>query len=225
MNTKVENIFKQMKKKYEEYIKYNSIDLSKRSNGDFIEDIFGEIFLSIKEYKGYSYGASKICFYFSGIDYIFKIPYNMNEDGDYFDDDYCMLEEDNYNYSKNYNDKISDIFVKTEFIGFLDEDEICPVYIQPFVPVRGYQAKWDYLTFNTSSQRRKAMKIREEMGDNDLPIEFLASCIRKYGEDTTKQLYEFLMDFEINDTTWYNCGCTNQGNPVIFDYSGYKENY
>lgn len=222
MDAKVENIFRQMKEKSEEYIKNNNFNLSERSNEEFIEDVFEEIFSSIKGYKGHCYGATKICFYFKGIDYVFKIPFNINEFGDYFNDDYCMLEEDNYNYSKGY-DKISNIFVKTEFIGFLDEEESCPVYIQPLVPVTGYRAKWDYLTFNTSSQRRKAMKIRDELGDNDLPIDFLASCVRKYGENTAKQLYEFLMNFEINDITWYNCGCTDQGKPVIFDYSGYKE--
>lgn len=152
----------------------------------------------------YNYGATKLCIFVDGFDYVLKIPFNSSFDyisghkffylANYFDvtlDEWNYCEVERSYFQKSQKRKLDFAFLNNEVLCDVNN---YPIYIQKKVS-----------TYATSS------------------VEWFEDFSKKYGAKKSHDLTNFLSNYNISDLHKYNLGYLENGDPVIFDYSGYME--
>lgn len=208
-------------------------------DGELTENNFEEKILSHlpKDFKyNYEYGATKLVFLISDLNYVIKIPftgdveeiYNADEDG--YEDIYCPFEcagesgEAEWDYCKVESERfilareedIDAYFAKTERIGFISGH---PIYIQERAEVFSEMKNWSsYPEEKRSSTREKCSKENFWCFNECWLTDLLEYC----GEKTFDKFMSFIKVNHFDDLHSSNIGYINK-RPVLIDYSGFAD--
>lgn len=186
-------------------------------------------------------GATQFCFIDKLNKIVYKIPFNYNlvYDKDLFDEDnkdiieedyscynlpmqrnYTAYAETIYKLAKDFH--VEQFFAKVEIVGYSINK--LPFWKQPLC-----------IPFNLSKAKKPSKdslnKIKEMQKDGyfDIPFgydDWCAECIDAYGEEAWMKLLNFIDKYDIHDLHSGNYGWDAiTGKPIIFDYSGYNEDY
>jgi len=171
----------------------------------------------------YDNGCSKFVIFLNDEEVI-KIPfsgmyiYDEDDDEYYFREfeggDYCKKEAEVYQAAAQ--EGLAFFFAKTMLAGFTEEDKY-PIYISDRV-----------CPFNDDPSRRNSFsdesykKAREY--HSSFSPSWLACALEYYGEKDVERLVAFVKRERVGDFHLGNLGFTQDGAPIIFDYSGYMEN-
>lgn len=139
--------------------------------------------------------------------------------------DYCAVEENICNKAKK--KEIEECLAKTALLGYVDN---YPIYIQEkcfILDDAGYKDD-EGLSIASTHKRRKPevyeslKEIRARLNFWSTNSDWLLDFYFYWGEDTLKQLAEFIKEEEIQDLHDANIGY-RKGVPVLVDYSSYWE--
>ena len=190
-------------------------------------------------------GATKMVIVNDNCDFVIKIPFYGEQIYDYDSDeysyedflyadngynswDYCLTETNIYNMAVK--EGVEEFFPETyeyqEGYGIFP-----PVYIQKKMIL------WEdsHYEFESEEEKQEALAEIETYdsifgfcGDIDNrmpPYIFIYICLHYYGEDETFKLLRFIKRHNniINDLHCNNIGVRNDGSPIIFDFSGFRE--
>lgn len=155
-------------------------------------------------------GATKLVLYFNDI--VLKIP--LTGEG-LRRINYCGQEALNYKQAKL--KKIDDFFCPCEFIGryYYKKGHSFPVYAMERVDVDVSRTE----TIVDNSYSILAASSDFDISEDETSV--FAVFSQWYSEDRVAYLIDFLREYEVNDVHDANIGYTNDGLPVIIDYSGY----
>jgi hypothetical protein len=176
------------------------------------QQIFNKIDITIFE-NYFTQGATKIVLFPKKENFVIKIPYcyfqYLNPQYPW---DFCKIENQIYELAKQNN--IEFAFLQNTLIDFK-----YPIYSQPLVT----------LAKNKSYVNQEEIeKTYEYLSNNNLAcfeIKWITYFIKYYGINSFLRLYHFLEQMNLlSDLHEENLGYVNDL-PVIFDYSGYWENY
>ena len=187
-------------------------------------------------------GATKMVIVNDNCDFVIKIPfygqqaYNSDSDEYVYEDfvhadngyngwDYCLTETNIYNMAVK--EGVKEFFPETyEYQeGY---DVFPPVYIQKKMMLwedSGYE-------FESEEEKYEALTTYESIfgfcgntNNRMPPYIFTYICLNYYGEDETRNLLYFNKRHNdiINDLHCNNIGVKNDGSPIIFDFSGFRE--
>lgn len=191
-------------------------------------------------------GATKMVIVNDNCDFVIKIPfygqqiYDHDSDEYVYEDflhanngynswDYCLTETNIYN--KAVREGVKEFFPET--YEYQEGYNIFPpVYIQKKMVLwedSGYeyeseQEKYDALVM-IEKTFHPIFDFYGESHDCMPPYIFIYKCLNYYGEDETLNLLYFIKHHNdiINDLHYNNIGVKNDGSPIIFDFSGFRE--
>lgn len=187
-------------------------------------------------------GATKMVIVNDNCDFVIKIPFYGKQTYDYDSDeyvyedflhadngyngwDYCLTETNIYNMAVKAG--VEEFFPETyeyqEGYGIFP-----PVYIQKKMIL------WEdsEYKFKTEEEKYEALTTYESIfgfcgntSNRMPPYIFIYICLNYYGEDKTRNLLYFIKCHNdiINDLHYNNIGVRNDGSPIIFDFSGFRE--
>lgn len=168
-------------------------------------------------------GATKGVIVPDDVNFVFKIPFLENEEGQEYRYDYCDLEVCHYLRAKN--QCLDNFFCQTVY--FDDIKTSCgsriPVYIQAkatsFSDLYDYDDKmpWNY------PRKYLTKKAATYTGTDRLPLLWISDFLEVYGEDNFDALGKFLDASDINDLHAANVGYNEDAFPIIFDFSGFHD--
>lgn len=126
--------------------------------------------------------------------------------------DYCDLEEEVY--LKSVEAGVDRFFCKTTFLG--DANGEFPVYLQERCAAPGL--------YNTTRNPSKDSLNRfyQDSSNCIFGPTYDAFIVDFYGEDFHKKLAQFITDYGIDDFHSGNMGFRANGEPCIYDYSGFN---
>ena len=156
-------------------------------------------------------GATKMVFIPKEGDYVYKVSTKRCE---YFEDA-CAQEAENYQLAKEYG--LEQFFISTYYWGsYLGYD----IYRQKKIAANGDK-------INTKEYRTSGSYYMDEHEGKHLWHYFdessLGAIIGYYGVDIAEKLISFVIEYDINDLTSYNCTIDDNGEVKFFDYAGYGE--
>lgn len=173
----------------------------------------------------FSSGVSKACFFFENDDYVIKIPFEGVDGAD----NYCELEEQNYELAKR--NGYEDFFAETKFLmnyKYSEADFEIPIYVSvradvdPEIKDEIESVSWHDISDPQpvkGDDEDEFWSLYEMNG-----IQFPAVkdyFVYKYGEKMLDGFWDFLYNFGINDLHMGNVGLIND-KPVFIDYSGFN---
>ena len=197
------------------------------SDYDFEMDVYLPF---VDNYKGkhtvkMKTGATKGILLFSDLDFVIKIPFSFCEgeelqgatetEGGW---NYC--EQENCRYIMSENEQVSEIFLNTELIGYVND---FPIYAQYKATPISLIDDSDYVKHHRShsnKNEKKVFKIRTNNAFENINLQWEADIYSYYGKNFYCRLMEFLQNYEIDDLREPNIGYINK-RPVIFDYAGF----
>lgn len=172
-------------------------------------------------------GASKCVIIPADKDYVIKIPftggyYEADDcEGDIYEEfteaeedegwNYCLVESSRYDITKALN--VNQFFVPTIFIGYTNDKNKYPIYVQPKCDVYAYHSHETSI-----EEREKTLDLIDSR--QGLPLDWLTLARLVYGENSLMKLLNFLEDYEWSDLRDENIGFID-GKPIIFDYSDF----
>lgn len=182
-----------------------------------------EYFKSIGVHVYLGTGISKAALVFTDKDFVFKIPFDYDVEGNELND-YCAIEAEYYHDAEI--DGVDDYFAKTYFYDFIryNGHKVMPVYYQekatPLEEIHGMGAEMDSL----SKEKKQELfaKTTNYWGTSRLSIFWVQKFIDYYGEDAYPAFGTFIDSHSINDLHCGNVGFIGD-RPVVFDYSGYED--
>ena len=156
-------------------------------------------------------GATKMVFIPKEGDYVYKVSTKRCE---YFEDA-CAQEAENYQLAKE--NGLEQFFIPTYYWGsYLGYD----IYRQKKVTTNGDK-------INTKEYKTSGSYYMDEHEGKRLWNYFdessLGAVIDHYGVDIAEKLISFVIEYDINDLTSYNCTIDDDGEVKFFDYAGYGE--
>ena len=191
-------------------------------------------------------GATKMVIVIDNCDFVIKIPfygqqtYDSNSDEYVYEDflhanngynnwDYCLTETNIYNMA--IKEGVEEFFPET--YEYQEGYSIFPpVYIQKKMMLwedSGYeyeseQEKYDAIV-TIEKTFHSIFSFCGNTYDHIPPYIFIYICLSYYGEDETLKLLYFIKRHNdiINDLHGNNIGVRNDGSPIIFDFSGFRE--
>lgn len=157
-------------------------------------------------------GATKLVLYFNDI--VLKIP--LTGEG-LRRINYC--DQEAFNYKQAEREKIDDFFCPCEFIGryYYKKGRSFPVYAMERVDVD--VSRTEAIIDNSYSEGILTTSSGSDISEDEASV--FAVFSQWYSKDKVAYLIDFLREYEINDVHDANIGYTNEGVPVIIDYSGY----
>lgn len=157
-------------------------------------------------------GATKLVLYFNDI--VLKIP--LTGEG-LRRINYC--DQEAFNYKQAEREKIDDFFCPCEFIGryYYKKGHSFPVYAMERVDVD--VSRTEAIIDNSYSEGILTTSSGSDISEDEASV--FAVFSQWYSKDRVAYLIDFLREYEINDVHDANIGYTNEGVPVIIDYSGY----
>ena len=161
------------------------------------EESFESIFYTAKDFFIES-GLTKGVFIHPDLDYVIKMPFPVDEDGNDLTD-FCKKEH--FIYRKACKANVWDFFMPIDYIGSIGKYHF---YVQERVKS----------ALDCGKSRTKGSPYER------LPIEWCEDCKAYYGEDAFSKFIEFCKDNEIIDLHAGNVGYTYENQPVVFDYGG-----
>ena len=164
-------------------------------------------------------GVSKFVLIPKDGDFVFKIGYDHDDEGDEIDNG-CEVENVYYQYATY--DSLDMYFAATAFYDFITtpEGHKIPVYVQEKVePLCDRGSTCDGLTREEKITMKS--KVSSYYGGDRLDECWIKDFIDCYGEEELECLMQFLDENSINDLHRGNIGYKN-GKPIIFDYCGYE---
>ena len=177
----------------------------------------------------YAAGVTKVVIIPKEGDYVLKIPFSVDEYGDFFENaggyesngewDYCEAELEKYKYAKE--EGVDEFFLETEYLCQVQE---FPIYIQRKA-VTFYSIQEDEDEEFTKDHEKWKSKTKDRCNENNFycfNVDWLADVLAYYGENKFDKFMQFLEDYDITDLHKDNVGyCGDQ--PVIMDWGGYFE--
>lgn len=197
--------------------------------GEELIDIFRDS-LHIND-AHYSYGASKFVIWFdSDKNYVYKIPFKVKYNEYYPNEtefvelecDYCQKEAEMYEEIAQRDEEIAKLFfLKTKVVRELRDGYL--LYRQTAC----YSCGMDY-TGRKSPYKESLQKATgcDYHLEQLFPIEFFDYIFKIYttkAENLIARLVKLVNSLDINDIHRNNVGLTENGTPVVFDYSGYYD--
>ena len=164
-------------------------------------------------------GVSKFVIIPKNGDFVFKIGYDHDNEGDEIDNG-CEVENVYYQYATY--DSLDMYFAATAFYDFITTPagHKIPVYVQEKVePLCDRGSNCDGLT--REEKRTMKSKVSSYYGGARLDECWIKDFIDCYGEEELECLMQFIDENNINDLHRGNIGYKN-GKPIIFDFSGYE---
>ena len=198
-----------------------------KANWDIVDDNnsfdcynSGEVFKEIanNEIK-IDEGATKFVLIPKGEDFVFKIGYEVNDDGIEMDNG-CEIEATYYQYSLC--DGLDEYFATTAFYDFITTPtgHKIPIYIQEKVePLCERGSNCEGLTREEKDTMKS--KVSSYYGGQRIDPCWIKDFIDCYGEEELECLMQFIDENSINDLHKGNIGYKD-GKPIIFDYCGYE---
>lgn len=203
------------------FINFNKCNFDELSECTLESNVIENINLKTSMY--YEFGASKAVFISLAHDYVIKIPFCGDEDYDteefysftcargYTEWDYCDAESYIYNHLVPEHLKI--LFAETRFVTKIND---YPIYIQPkCIP-------FDFDKFQSYESIQKTHEICSEQKLKCFNENWLADVYETYGAEILTDLLLFIEEYNIQDLHNGNIGYTEEGYPIIFDYSGFN---
>lgn len=173
-------------------------------------------------------GVSKAAMVCKDADFVFKIPFEEEDNKEVELDDLCSLEV--YYYEDAIIEGVEDFFAETKFFDYIkcNNGKRVPVYYQKKVEVledileSTDQTKIKELKDITPDERKKLTgKSNDYYGTARLSIIWIKSFIDYYGEMEFEHFGNFIDEHNINDLHNGNVGYIGD-RPVVFDFSGYE---
>lgn len=154
-------------------------------------------------------GATKGCFFYEDLPYVFK--FNLY---DSIRNDYCQMEYDNYLSITQQYPSLADMFTKCGYLGTFEGHEI---YYSEKVTTDTSKVTTkgrDYIKYNGAPDSvNRCMDLSE--------IDAYCAVVDNYGLERTEDFYDLCDYYEINDLAPHNFGFREDGSICLFDYSGY----
>lgn len=157
-------------------------------------------------------GASRICFYRTDSNYVYKVDRYVNNQV------YCAIEAYNYQKAKEY--KVERVCLAIEFVGITDNG--IKVYRQEKFDTDYHNSpaalrkEWENaIPKSNRTQRKIADCLDYRLADG-----WRRRCTQLYGKRFMRSLGEWMKDCSINDLHRGNVGVKNN-RPIILDYAGF----
>lgn len=165
-----------------------------------------------------SHGCTRWAFVFTKHQTVVKIP-----KFDETDDDYCLLELENYNKAKEY--RVEKCLLPIEFVGSVDcGDHDLPVYIQPMYTTSHDSTPYDIRqkwAEKVKTLHNKPIMAKVEHGCLYRPPHlWLERAVQIYGKRFMREFQKWTRDCKVNDLHSGNVGWLGK-QPIIIDYAGY----
>lgn len=204
MNTHERNFYRKIVTNFLQFCARERIPLtyeefSEREYTDELEAIEEELGVSV------AFGLSKLVLIpYKASRFVIKIPFYREDEAAY-----CEMELSNYIEARNRGVDM--------FFAALHKDRVkkTTYYLQARVGDT-YSVPYSKETKGYYYERPYG-KVDDGVIGEEVSLEF----IEYYGEDGFEELYNFLLDMDINDVHSFNYGKRFDGAPVIFDYSGF----
>jgi hypothetical protein len=235
VDTEILSVIKFNENDYDDYESYTLAYLAELIQDEFDIDVTIDM------------GATKLVIMEKGQDYVIKVPlegiiearfdedaeeegdfgnmyYYCIDDAEHFSVDYCQIEAENY---KKMPESVKKILCESVELGQLSNGTA--FYVQERIDhtFPSDNCMRDIRRFS-EEQRDKAYSlissIKEKENFNyqyELRTVLVNELILAYGEATTYELYQALIDLQINDIHLGNLGFDEEGALKIFDYSGF----
>lgn len=172
------------------------------------------------------YGATKLVLVDKYTDFVVKVPIksvggcqftNAPTDDEDYVDDYCHTEAELYKRAKERG--LSKYFAKTEY---LTEYKGYPIYASD--KVYPLDENYDICSDTVRNASEASNKSYSMFNNGNFRYEWAITFIEKFGTVEFTKLIDFVEEEGIGDLHAGNVGFTDNGDPVILDYSSYLEN-